>query len=278
MRIFKLKEELFNEAFIDPYGKYTDFGTGNVTGKQIFDDKTHISFYDQLLTNPDYMEKEENLKGHIKMMSPREYYEECATKIFNTSVNGLLKGRQRDIESNEEIKEIIVKYKRQVFLPVINYAQKEQEGLHRMLVAAELFSWDDKFPVLVVEWADEEEAQRIARQREEKRIRKHIRDVILDTIAYTFNDIDEFEEQLRDSMEIEFEEYLDMTINSFKVVQRDDITIVYVNGVQDDIETDRIHINPREEDTIELDDMDLDDIGMYDLDWDDFLKQNGLSK
>ena len=113
---FKIVESILDEASIDTEGKYTDFGTGKVTDDNIFDDKTHGSFYDQLFTNPAYMAEEENLKGHIEMMSPREYYEECATKIFpNSSVEALVKSRSADPRVLDEIKEIIVKYKRQVF-------------------------------------------------------------------------------------------------------------------------------------------------------------------
>ena len=83
---FKVIEEFLDEASIDPEGKYTDFGTGKVTSDNIFDDRPHIPDYDRLLSNPEYMAKKENLKGHIEMMSPKEYYEECANKIFNCSV------------------------------------------------------------------------------------------------------------------------------------------------------------------------------------------------
>ena len=83
---FRLVEEFLDEASIDPDGKYTDFGTGKVISDNIFDDRPHIPDYDRLISNPEYMAEKENLKGHIEMMSPKEYYEECANKIFNCSV------------------------------------------------------------------------------------------------------------------------------------------------------------------------------------------------
>ena len=279
---FRLVETFqdLDEASIDPEGKYTDYGTGKVTSDNIFDSKTHVPFYDQLFTNPEYMAEEENLKGHIEMMSPKEYFEECATKIFrNSSVESLKRSRAADPRVLEEIREIIVKYKRQVFLPYINYAEQNQEGLHRMLVAAELFGWDHKFPVLVIEWADEERARRIAQQKEENRIRRYIRDAIIDTVRYTFADMDEFEEQLRAELDRNFENYLDTTVESLKIEQRDDLTIVYVNGIKEEIETDRIHIEPREdEEELDLDDIDIDDldIDLDDLDMDEFLRKYGI--
>lgn len=42
------------------------------------------------------------------------------------------------------------KYKRKFPLPYLNLADNAQEGRHRMAVAAELFGWNEKFPVLVV--------------------------------------------------------------------------------------------------------------------------------
>jgi len=76
-----LEESKLYEASIDPEGKYTDYGTGKVTDDDIFDDRTHISFFDQLFTNPEYMAKKENMKGHIEMMSPREYFDMCHKDI-----------------------------------------------------------------------------------------------------------------------------------------------------------------------------------------------------
>ena len=45
----------------------------------------------------------------------------------------------------------INKYKRKFPLPYLNIATKQQEGRHRMYVAGELFGWDTRFPVLVVQ-------------------------------------------------------------------------------------------------------------------------------
>jgi hypothetical protein len=164
------------------------------------------------------MAKEENLKGHIEMMSPREYYEECATKIFpNSSVDALIKSRSADPRVLDEIKEIIVKYKRQVFLPYLNYAEQNQEGLHRMLVAAELFGWDHKFPVLIVEWVDEEKAKRKAKEKEDQRVRKYIRDAVEDALHYIYDSLEEFEDECKAQVDYKFD-FIEEKVNSFNSV------------------------------------------------------------
>ena len=272
---FRLVEDFLDEASIDPEGKYTDFGTGKVTYDNIFDDRTHVPFYDQLFTNPKQMAEEENLKGHIEMLSPREYYEICATKIFpNSSVESLKKSRAADPRVLEEIKEIIVKYKRQVFLPYINYAEQNQEGLHRMLVAAELFGWDHKFPVLIVEWVDEEKAKRKAKEKEDQRVRKYIRDAVEDALHYTYNSLEEFEDECKAQVDYKFD-FIEEKVNSFSVKHNnDETTDVEVNGVVYQFDTELIKIEPKsEKEEIELDDIELDDL---DLDFDEFMKKYGI--
>jgi hypothetical protein len=284
-----LEESKLYEASIDPEGKYTDFGTGKVIDDNIFDDRPHIPDYDRLLSNPEYMAKKENLKGHIEMMSPKEYYEECANKIFNCSVESLVNGRKRDVVVNDEIKEIIVKYKRQVFLPVLNLAQQEQEGLHRMLVAAELFGWDHKFPVLVVEWVDEELANRRAKEKEDQRVRKYIKSAVEETLDYTFDNLEEFTDECKAQVDYKFD-FIEEPVKSFSVKHNDDgYTEVEVNNVVYQFDTDKINVKPSREnsdnvDELEWDDLDieLDDLSdeeikdLNDLDIDEFLKKYGM--
>lgn len=287
---FKLVEEFLDEASIDPEGKYTDYGTDKVTSDNIFDDRTHSSFYDQLLTNPDYMAKEENLKGHIEMMSPREYYEECATKIFpNSSVESLVKSRSADPRVLDEIKEIIVKYKRQVFLPYLNFVEHNQEGLHRMLVAAELFGWDHKFPVLIIEHYDEELAQQRKKAKEEDRIRRYIRDAVDSSLRYTYDKLEDFEEECKAQVDYKFD-FIEEPVNSFSVKHNSDgYTEIEVNNVVYQFDTDRINVKPSIEnsdnvDELEWDDLDIefDDLSdeeikdLNDLDIDEFLNKYGI--
>ena len=268
--------------YIDPDGKYSDFGTGIVTSDNIFDDRCHVPFYDQLFTNPEYMAKEENLKGSVVMMSPKEYYQACANKIFNTSVESLKRSRELDSKVNDQIREIITKYKRQVFMPYLNYAEKTQEGLHRMLVAAELFGWDHKFPVLIIEWADEERAQQKAKQKQEEETRKYIRRAVDKALEYTYVELTDFKKELKYWIDNEFE-YSDEPVTTWDVTHDDeDTTTVTVNGVSYSFDTRAIELEIVP-DSVDFDIEDIEDFEFSDeeladisnLSIDDFLKKYG---
>lgn len=273
---------LRENKYIDPDGKYSDYGTGHVTSDNIFDDRCHVPFYDQLFTNPDYMAEHENLKGHIIKMSPREYYQICAYKIFDTTVESLKNNRARDTRVNEEIREIITKYKRQVFLPYINYAEKTQEGLHRMLVAAELFGWDHKFPVLIIEWADEEHAQQRAKQKQDEETRKYIRRAVDKALKYTYVELTDFKKELKYWIDNEFE-YGDEPVTTWDVTHDDEgTTTVTVNDVSYSFATraieleivpDSVDFDIEDIEDFEFSDEELEDISNLSID--DFLKKYG---
>lgn len=272
---------LHEGKYIDPDGKYSDYGTGHVTSDNIFDDRVHVPFYDQLFTRPKYMAKEENLKGHIEMMSPKEYYEECANKIFNCSVESLVNGRKRDAVINDEIKEIIVKYKRQVFLPYLNYAEQNQEGLHRMLVAAELFGWDHKFPVLIIEHYDEELAQQRAKEKHDAEIRRYIKRAVDRALDYNYTDLDDFKDNLKYILDQEFE-YATAAIKSWSVSHDNNGTSsVTINDVTYDFATRAINIKEVEDDDFDIEDIDYIEFSdeeladIENLSIDDFLKKYG---
>lgn len=152
-----------------------DYGTGKVSGQNIFDTTTTgMSYYDQLIPGDkenEYMRKNKNLQGEIVKMSPMEYYTECANNIFDSghTVKDLIKQRTYDKNYIKELEEVITKKHTKYPMPYLNYAEKGQEGLHRMYVAGELFGWDTKFPVLVIDYYDKEIADRnkkISRARE----------------------------------------------------------------------------------------------------------------
>ena len=116
-----------------------------------------MSYYNDFL-KPDqlkYLQTEKNRTGEIVQMTPREYYEACAKYVFDMSVDELLNSRKVDEKT-------IAKYRDDMKngdtfpLCFINYADKSQEGLHRMLAAGEEFGWDIKYPVLVITAVDEE--------------------------------------------------------------------------------------------------------------------------
>ena len=271
---------LHEGKYIDPEGRYSDYGTGTVTGANIFDDRVHVPFYDRLFTNPKQMADEENLKGHVEMMSPREYYKICADIIFECSIDNLKRSRGLDDQVNEEIKEIITKYKRQVFMPYINYAEKTQEGLHRMLVAAELFGWDQEFPVLIIEWADEERAKRHAKEKHDTEIRRYIKRAVDRALEYNYTDLEDFKDNLKYILDQEFE-YVIATIKSWSISHSNGVSSVTVNEVTYDFATNDINIKEVEEDDFDIEDIDYIEFSdeeladIENLSLDDFLKKYG---
>lgn len=125
--------------------------------RDIFKLDTETSYYNNFLNESDlaYMQKSKNRTGEVIYMTPTEYYQECATKIFEqTTVENLKK--QRRANAN-----YISQYKKDMLagdkfpLCYLNYADHSQEGLHRMMAAGEAFGWDTKFPVLVVRAVDD---------------------------------------------------------------------------------------------------------------------------
>lgn len=133
-----------------------NYNTGNVSGKNIFDISTlgGYSYYSQCIpgdSENEYMKNKRNRIGKIVQMSPNEYFSLCA-KMFNTTVEDLKE--QRILDEGEEylnkLKDVILKDKKQFPMTFICLPDKQQNGLHRMYVAGELFGWDEKFPVLVI--------------------------------------------------------------------------------------------------------------------------------
>lgn len=133
----------------------------SILKEDVFDPKdTGMSYYNDFL-NPkeiEYYKKNKNRIGKIVMMSPREYYEECAKKIFNKPVDNLLKSRKSSAN--------LEKYKQAMLdgetfpMCMINYADAGQEGLHRMQAAGEAFGWDKKYPVLAIYVYDEDKEKK----------------------------------------------------------------------------------------------------------------------
>lgn len=125
---------------------------------------TGTSLYDNFLNPKDleYYQANKNLTGDIVYMSPSAYFEACAEMFRehghrNTTVDSLIKSRTqgREAEKVEQYMKMMrdgVKF----HLPYIFPQSGNQEGLHRMYCAGELYGWDTEFPVLVVEPYDQD--------------------------------------------------------------------------------------------------------------------------
>lgn len=123
----------------------------NTNGNNVFDiNDTHVGYYNNFLNPKDleYMQKTKNRTGEIVMMTPEEYYDACG-EVFGKSSSELKYERSSNADT-------ILKYTMDMLngdvfpLPYVNYADRSQEGLHRMMAAGDAFGWDEEFPVLVV--------------------------------------------------------------------------------------------------------------------------------
>ena len=111
-----------------------------------------VSGYEDYLNSDEvaYYRDSKNRVGNIVMMTPMEYFQACA-KLFNTSVEALIEQRsdpstvqyEEDMRNGDKFPLCYVDY------------TKGQEGLHRMLAAGNVYGWDKKFPVLVVDVYDQ---------------------------------------------------------------------------------------------------------------------------
>ena len=171
-------------AYLDKDKKFYDYGTKTFDGRNPFDStKAESSFYNQFLTDPDYMEENKNLKETITYMTPKEYFQECAF-IFNSNANTQIKEIEQDKEKIQHLKEVLLKYRRTFPITYLNYAQNAQEGRHRMYVVGEVFGWGEKFPVMVVDWADKD----LQKQQELEKLNSN-KESIFQDIELTINKI-----------------------------------------------------------------------------------------
>lgn len=135
----------------------TDAIDTSVFNNTPFKPDTTTSYYNDFLNSKDleYMQAEKNRTGEIVMMTPDEYIQECADKVFNGRVDAEGLKYQRSLSRTESGGSLLEKYADDMKsgdkfpLCYINYADHNQEGLHRMMAAGEAFGWDKKYPVLV---------------------------------------------------------------------------------------------------------------------------------
>lgn len=265
---------ILGEAYLDAEEKFYDYRTGTIEGNNVFDTHTTgVSFYNDFLrpSEQEYLAQEKNLKGSIEYMTPAEYYSECATKVFTSSVEKLKMERKRDTYTIQHLNDVIDIYKKQFPMAIINYAEREQEGLHRMYVVGERFGWDTKHPVLVIRWADEDRAYREASAKQKAKIESYIKNAIKKASYYTYYSIDELIAQLQSDIEKELQ-YTDEFENvDIKVkLERDDAEEAYEIIVNDFYHEYMYDDMIKMKEPIETDDESLDDIE-DDLDIDDWL-------
>ena len=276
-----LKEYLREDKEVD-YDSYTtyDWGTPPVEGDDIFD-TSYLGGYSELAScipgNKDYqyMIDEKNKKGEIVMMSPEEYYAECA-RGFHTTPEELKRSRSTPEGYIKALERVITVKKKKFPMPFIDLTSEgSQEGLHRMMAAGNLFGWDHKFPVLVVDWADKE---RHEREVEEDRIwdlNRKIDRAFSAACRYTYLDKEDFEKQFSEELADEIfgawnDTRPDPTTIGLEIIFNGPNSLIKYDGVEykfDEseikIDTDAPEFEPEDfedmEDFDDLDDIDLDE-------------------
>lgn len=226
-----------NDLYLDPEKKFYNYRTGPINGSDIFDiNVASNSWAGNFIDDPTYMLKNENMVMHIEDMSPKEYWQTCARDVFHKPMETLLhQWRTLDAKTIEHLKEVILKYKRKFPITYIDYAHHDgakQEGLHRMIVAGDLFGWDTKFPVMIIEWADKNlaEKEKIAKHKAE--VERYIDKAVKKALRYNYYNIDELEIQLKDELEdaLEYLDEFDNNINiSLSKAAGDEIFILTLN-------------------------------------------------
>ena len=193
--------------------EFYDYKTAPVTNKQVVDlHRTGMSFYDQFLSNDketiEYLKNSKNLVGEVVMMSPNEYFQACADYGFidsHPTVASLKRGRARDTKILDHLKNVLTVYKKRFPMPMLNKADPGQEGLHRMMVIGDMFGWDYKVPVLVVDWADKQRAFAEQKRARIQKIEYNIQRSVRDALLYKFTNIDELREQIQWELDKRFE-------------------------------------------------------------------------
>lgn len=272
----KYRDNVF-EGYLDAEEKFYDYKTSEISGNDIFDKTTTgVSFYNQFLGTRDleYLKNKKNLVGEIVYMSPEEYYQECGAHAFGhkVSAESLKSQRAADKKTLEHLKQVLTIYKKRFPMPFINYAEKGQEGLHRMFVAGEMFGWDSpKHPVLCIRWADEDRARREEKEKYDAKVESAIEYAVKESLHYAYSNLEEFKEQLQFDLDRKFE-YFDKIDKPVQFTLRVSNSVVYVTVADITYEFDEDMIRIEESSPDDLDDFDIDDLDL-DLDTDEFLKK-----
>lgn len=256
-----------NGLYLDKEQKFYNYRTSDIDGNNIFDiHKASNSHAQQLLDGSEYLRKEKNIYSEIVEMTPFEYFESCARDCFNEPVSQLIRSRRMDKNTLNHLKQVIQVYKKKFPITYIDYAQHghpEQEGLHRMMVAGDLFGWDTKFPVQVIKWVDEKRAIEEKETKHKNKIENYLQTAVDRALRYKYYNIEEFNIQLQDEFASEVR-YLDEFENGFSLdlKQVNDLFIISINNKYTcEISISEVNfINSEKINDTDLEDIDFDDL------------------
>lgn len=245
--------------YLDSEKKFWDFRTEEVTDKILFDTKTTgTSYYNDFIYDADYMKTVKNLKGEIKYLTPREYFEGCA-QIFGSTAQKQIDQTAADKVTYQHLLDVILKYKKKFPIGHLDYANKGQEGRHRMYVAGELSGWDTPQPVLIINWEDEEkhkQAEESARVREtEDKIDRAIRSAL----RYKFENIEDLRSQLQHELNNQFNVLSFEEDVPFELTTNDTQFIIKCKGIESCIDYENVKFTQSDDELLtDLEDSDDD--------------------
>ena len=222
-----------------------------------FKRESNTSYCDNFLNSKDlaYMEKAKNRTGSIVMMSPDEYYNECATSVFNTTPESLKDQRRADGLVEQYIQDM--RNGDKFPLPHINYPDHGQEGLHRMMAAGDIYGWDTKFPVLVITEVD-------PHIEELNSIWRYWCDAVYKAKQFKYS-ADSWKHDIVEEIQYKLDEYTDNQYKVIAVSESDDNVEVIIKQFADIMSPTTIFEPEFRDDS---DEFDIDSLNLDDLDWD----------
>lgn len=219
---------------------------------------TGVSYYDDFLNSEGlrYLENNKNRTGEIVMMSPTEYYNECANNIFDSTFDRLVNQRRHDKATIEWMYDQIDS-RHKMNLPYINYANSGQEGLHRMMALGDKFGWDSKFPVLVVTVYNSHAEDVSERYR-------YLKKAVDGAVKYPYPR-SKLIEYFKSQLDWELEDYSEEVPEEILLSEYDDRMVVSLAGYEDDINIQVYYEDLRLTDDEEEDMDDYVDSYLYDF-------------
>ena len=131
-----------------------------------------------------------------------------------------------------------------------------------MYVAGEIFGWDHKFPVLIIDYLNKDLADTEKKEKIENSIKNDITKAVNKALEYKYSSIDEFLEQLKWEIDKQFDEE-DMNFE-FEEIGNDSEISVFSKELNKDV-TEKFSKNDIKFDTdIDWDDL-IDDIELDDI-------------
>ncbi len=255
--------------YLDKEERFYDYHTSDIEGNNIFDiHKASNSDAQQLLDGSKYWRDEKNTYSEIVEMTPYEYFEACARDCFNESTDQLIKSRRMDKNTLEHLKQVLQIYKKKFPIPYIDYATQynaQQEGLHRMMVAGDLYGWDTKFPVQIIKYVDEEKAKKAHEWKHIREIERYLQLAVERALRYKYYNINELKDQLRSEFETEVRYLDEFEDRDFKLdieeVDKETLIATIDDKYKWEFPADNVqYLDASDKEDIDLEDIDFDDL------------------